>query len=396
MAWTEKQLHSADLKMTEIILKTMGNPVALETFHNTLMGTGRDEPRVSSAFLAKKLGVDVRQIYAWEGFWRRMAAAKGWDQKPSGGALRWEFRSAVLYARKAGWNFLRLAEWVREKMGKEDSVIYPSLGLTLDLEMLKGRRSSPRPRPSLRKIARERGTSFNSLYEWARQWEKVARLFGVERALRPPTATAAAIRKKFKKGDILKTIFAKASRMDIPAFKKAQWIFDQLVKRGFLEEAAAAANILEGLHDGDRLPPGSLAGDSQRATTAIRLERRLEELAEENGIPLKKRAPESAQARTNRRLGLYLEKIRERSRREGETREDFVRRFRDDPVLPHYFGEYWTGMADLLQAVCLSLNNGDKSAIFAVRAAFVQQNLSLARFRKWRAKFEEWLISFGS
>lgn len=61
-------------------------PVIGKTFHNRVMGTGKNEPRKEATVLTREIyagsGHDHKRVVFWERFWERMAAQFGWELKP--------------------------------------------------------------------------------------------------------------------------------------------------------------------------------------------------------------------------------------------------------------------------------------------------------------------------
>lgn len=289
-------------------------PLVLETFHNVVLGTGRDIPHLSQLTLERKLFPEdkrshAKQIQTWEIFWEEIAALKNWKTKPYIAGPQILF-SGMLYAKAAEWDLQRFHGWLLQTFKGKPEYAHALIMFeaVIDVQVLRHKREKPRPRPTIPQLLKKAllATDFQSKFvKWGKKWEAFAKKLGETGAVRPRKPNAVRLSERRASGKLRETLFADAmENMESP-----RKLHRHLLETGLISDAAVAANILIGLSDRPRQSTRTLFVPGYHPDSLFRAENRVEALATRYGFGVKPKSPDTNNRGKSRRIGNLLREI---------------------------------------------------------------------------------------
>lgn len=289
-------------------------PLILETFHNVVIGTGRDIPHISQLNLERKLfpgenKFRAKQIQAWENFWEEIATLKNWKTKPYvvGPQI---LCSGMLYAEAATWDLQKFHGWLLQTFRGKPEYAHALIMFeaVIDTQVLYHKREKPRPRPTIPQLLKKARISMSYESKFlasGKNWEAFAKKLGGAHVVRPRKPNAVRLSERRAAGKLREDLFATAAEN----MESGRKLHRRLLEAGLISDAAAAANILIGLNDNPRKPTRALSVPDYHPESLVRAESRVETLAIRYGFGVKPKLPDSDNRGKSRRIGDLFREI---------------------------------------------------------------------------------------
>lgn len=375
--------------------------IVRETFHNVVLGTGRDQPREDLKTIAKRLqrtpGGDDTAVKEWELFWTDIAHRRSWKTKPLpgvGGArvrIFRNLRSAMDYAKEAKWSLRHFHEELEKALRRDAkrSYILAVFCAVVDVDVLEGKRGVPLTRPSVAAIKAE--VVFcedeDTVKRWARIWEDFAKTMNAGHAVRPESERAVVQRERTQKGDRRYEVFSTASAME---GNRARGVVRLFLERGMEEDAMLAANLLLGADEKPRVPASRFIQGMTGQRRMNRGENRLKALADQFGFEQKTSPERSVMTRGAGRLRRRLDELLGETWNEGGDIGDLAWRFREDEALKKQMGGRAAVLADLFDFWLHARGNHSVPWHLVQLYAFTPRGISKPSFNEWLRRFALW------
>lgn len=289
------------------------HPLVTESFHNALMDTGRDEPRLSRREFAERVGLDIDSTCSkdWMLFWEREGERLGWIKKPHGFGVHLEFDLVRKYAIAANWSWRRFFGWLKGLAQEDPDNEYMLKLFTgmIDVGVLEGLWSKPRTRMSDREVVAGSGIKIKepSYKFWPVEIIRFAREFKEIKAAIRPRAKGYDQRIEIqKKLEVREQLFAAAAESE--SKDRVSVLVARLGEEGFVLDAAVANNILDGARDGVRVPTLQMRIDGYTQNAFYAAEGRIALLAKQYGLKIKDDESKAGSLRVAKRSAAYVGK----------------------------------------------------------------------------------------
>lgn len=377
-----------------LALHAPSNHPALETFHNVVMGSGRDLPRFFVNDLATQLGIPEKheQVRGWELFWEGQANLWMWEIKPISHSPVGDLLGALEYARFMGWSLLKVRDWLKDwQERKADSKMRgPALevfDLVLDTNVLEGVCATPQPRPRAIDVAKQMGDPLFRTYltHWEPEWESLARDLGEERAIRPVSSA----RLQFAASRKLAALRNKILREALSEQPTVQQLHQTLLENGLIDDAQILANVCEGIDQNKRRSPYHMKPQQVSHPVLSKLERNYEALAKKLGYPIKPVSEETLMHREQHQKRRYLRDVERRVIEEDWDIEELAAWVRNGTFQP-VFGFDGSLIAEILIARKRKGKEIEKLKT-GYRRDFLDTGESKDAFEEWWKRTERWM-----
>lgn len=396
-----KELHAGNPRLSakDLAAALPGVPIEVrESFHNVVMNTGRDEPRLSVCSLEQRIGYRLSAmanvITEWELFWEEEVKRFGFETKPgvTGGNFLDDVIRAMAYAKAARWNLMKMERWLIRELGNDPRRRYvlDVFYAIFDVDAIHGRRGRFLPRPTATELSTKIVCSVNedALKHWEHNWETLAADLGQRQFLRPVNPRSTETLGKWEKGDEREDIFREAQASGLGA----RFIHDSFVHRGWLREAQVVGLLLEGVNDEPGLAVSEIISrvekTSQKRGGVRNMVDRFSDLARQFGLAVKELPPDSQERRANRKAGSRIQALLEEARQEHRTLLEFQACLESDEELSRIWDGQATRMLSILDAFLK--RGGRRKGILGLHRRRFETVVPYGTFMGWWRRFEEW------
>lgn len=377
-------------------------PLVIKTFHNVVMGTGRDFPRLSKAALERELFPDdeamhVQLVRTWEIFWEELAVSKSWGIKPTTIGDPHVILSGMLYAQAAGWDLQMFRGWLFRTLKEkpEYAHVLTMFDAVIDTQILCRKREKPRIRPTIPQLLKKAGLSAahqRKFTDWGKKWEGLAKKLGEPNAVRPRQLGAVRLSERRAAGKSRETLFANAAENGARARK----LHHHLLEAGLISDATAVANILIGVNDNPRKPARTLVVPGYHPESLFRAEQRVEELAIRYGFDVKPKSPDIDNRGNSRRLGNHFRDITA-DEKSIATPLNFLAAILNNPEIGDALGEKRIGAFEKLFRLWndWQKSNPRPSKLSLQKSISTEYGLPVSSMHTWWRLFDRWNRRFG-
>lgn len=376
---------------TAALLLEEGPRLVRDTFYNIIEGSSHDAPRVSMEKTEAR-----RQ---WEKFWETFAQERGWKIKPNGFGMYPDINRGLAYAKEAHWPLSRLYLWLQNHLrhDKKREFILRAFEHAMDVRVLKGKREVAGRRNEIAHALRKYnlGAGESTFRKWVFFWSRLAREMEEANALRKEKPLIRRITGGQRACADYRPLFAAAARFRED--RRGPALHRMFQERGMRKEILTAANILANVNEKPRVPASRLRVAGTGVNTMARVEKRIEDLAQDFRIPLKTKSPISRRQQTAKEIGKRLQTLREIAQRAHLGPASFLQLFRTDPFLKILLGER-RALIPLILELWIEEQSAETSADLAAlwkEHPFQEGGISIQQFRFWWRRFDRLKEEFG-